>query len=79
MIMVVLGTVLDIIVWKQRRYANLLIYYELLSIPCHAFLPLNFGNVTAQLLLMSYMWMYLLTACDMGPNIIASTISLTFV
>ena len=75
--MVVLGTVLDVIVWKQRRYANLLIYYELISLICHGFLPLNYGNVTAQFLLFAYLWIYLLTACDMGPNIIASTLSLT--
>ena len=78
-VMILLGAVLDIIVWKYRKYASMIIYYELIQQCIIAFLPLNWGdmaNLTEALLTLQIFMQF---SCNMGPNIIASTLALTFI
>ena len=44
-VMLFLGTVLDIVIWKYRKYASLIIYFELVTACINAFLPLNYGDM----------------------------------
>ena len=53
--MICFGILLDLVVWKYRKYANLILYFELCNMILHAMLPLKFGDVGNLLFLLSYM------------------------
>ena len=42
--LIVLGVLLDIVVWKQRRFASWLLYYECVSFIVQGFVPFDYGN-----------------------------------
>ena len=43
-VLIVLGVVLDIVVLKARKYAFIILYYEMIQVITHAFLPYNRGD-----------------------------------
>ena len=75
----VIGVLFDIIICKYRQYASILLYYELISTSCHAFLPLNFGDQRSLYVLLIVTWQFILSCCHMGPNIIFATFTITFI
>ena len=77
-ILCVIGVLLDIFIYKYRQYASVLLYYELISTSFHAFLPLNFGDMRGLYVLLTVSWQFILSCCDMGPNIIFATCTITF-
>ena len=77
--MLVVMIVLDIVIWKYRKYANLIVYCELFHACISAFLPLDFGDMANLTQLMAMLWIVVLHGCSMGHNCIASTLALTFI
>ena len=51
-VLIPLGVILDILIWRRRRLAKWLFYYELLSILSQGFVPFNFGDFQLIMLLM---------------------------
>ena len=43
-VLIVLGVVLDIVVLKARKYAFIILYYEMIQVITHASLPYNRGD-----------------------------------
>ena len=46
-----IGILLDILVWRYRRYASLLYIYEMLSLIVHSFVPFDGGDFASVILL----------------------------
>ena len=77
-VLICIGILLDLAVWKYRKYAHLILYFELCNMCLHAMLPLKFGEVGNLLFLLSYIMTFIQYSCSMGPNIIATTATFTF-
>ena len=75
----VVAIVLDIIIWKYRKYASYIIYYELILSCLQAFLPLNYGDMSNLTYLFATVWVQIVYSCDMSRNSIATTLTLTFI
>ena len=52
LVMIILGLVLDVLIFKYRWMARYLVYYEVLSIFSQGFVPFNFGDFMNIFLLM---------------------------
>ena len=76
--LICIGILLDLVIWKNRKYASLLVYFELCNMCLHAMLPMKFGEVGNLLFLLSFMMTFIFYSCDMGPNIIATTVVFSF-
>ena len=70
-VLLVLGVVLDIVVLKARRYAFLILYYEMIQVTIHAFMPHNYGDTGRALHTLTAAWMFLSYSCSLGKHMIA--------
>ena len=43
-VLILIGVLVDIILYKHRKYANYLLYYELVSTIVQGFVPFNYGD-----------------------------------
>ena len=57
---IVLGPVLDIVVWRRRQLGLLIFYFEVFCIGLHGFIPENYGDF--QELFVGYLFLYLFFA-----------------
>ena len=64
--MIGVGIVLDFIVWKWRRLANVLIFYELLSFIIQSLVPFDYGNFDQLVIFITCLLVYMSTACNTG-------------
>lgn len=78
MILIVLGVILDVVVWRRRHLGKYIIYYELLSLIVQTFLPFNFGDFEGLALTMFVVQTNISTACTPKNNTIASTATVLF-
>lgn len=44
--LIAIGVFLDFLIWKKRKLAILLIYYELVFMILHGLVPYNYGKVS---------------------------------
>jgi len=51
--MIPIGLALDVIVWRRRHLASLLVYYELLSLIIQTFCPYDYGNFKHLLIMLT--------------------------
>lgn len=70
-----IGILLDLVVWKYRNYAYLILYFELCNMCLSTLLPLKFGDVGNMFFLLTFIVAFFLYSCDMGLHIIATTIA----
>ena len=77
--LIALGLLLDILIWRRRKYAAWLLYFELLNVLLQGLVPFNYGHFTLTILCMTFVMIYVLVGCNMGPNIIATILTLTVV
>ena len=78
-ILIVLGVILDIAVWRRRHLGKFIIYYELVSLILQNFLPVNMGDFDGLILMMFVVFTNILTACSPKANMIASTATVLFI
>lgn len=77
--LVVIGVLLDILIWRKRKFARLLIYYELLSISLQSLVPLDLGDFESMTLLMVLTNTFIWVGCYPRANIFACIATLLFV
>ena len=58
-VMIGIGIVLDFIVWKWRKVANVLIYYELFSFMIQSCVPFDYGNFDQLVLFITTIFVYM--------------------
>ena len=73
--LIVLGVVLDILVWRRRHLGYLIIYYELVNILSQAIVPFDFGTFEGIMLIMLMVQTFITVACAPAQNIIACTVT----
>ena len=64
--MIGIGIVLDLIVWKWRKLANTILYYELFSFFIQSFVPFDYGDFDQLVLFITTMFVYISAACNTG-------------
>ena len=69
-----IGVLLDILICRRRHLANLLFYYEMISILLQGFVPFDFGDFGMIMLLMLMIQTYITVACDLSRNVICCTV-----
>ena len=62
--MILLGFVLDIIVWKWRHLAPILLYYELAVILIMSFVPYDHGQTRNFFISFMISFTYILLSCE---------------
>ena len=77
--LIVIGVLLDLLVWRRRNYANWLFNYELLNMLNQGLVPFHYGHFTLAIHTTFLVTIYVLVGCNIRQNIIASTLTLTFV
>ena len=73
---IVLGGFLDLLVWRNRKFAVGIFYYELIVFIIHGFVPYDFGETGDLLALFSLYMVFLGYACDLGRNVISTVCTL---
>ena len=79
--MIGIGFILNIIVWRRRPLAKIMLYYELAMIFIMSFIPYNQGNVHSYhaFLLVSFTFILLMCECRVQPIVTAlMTFVITF-
>lgn len=59
----ILGVILDILIWRKRRAANALIYYELANFMIEGLCPLDYGDFRQFTLLATVLLTFIAVAC----------------
>lgn len=77
--MAVLGILINILIWKYRSYANLIIYFETLDALIGGLMPLNYGVTNTGYYFLKMVYENVLYAVDIGPSIIVTTIAITII
>ena len=44
--MIVMSIFFDVIIWRRRNFARYIVYFELVFLFIHGFVPFNYGKVT---------------------------------
>ena len=65
------GVLLDLLVWRRRKYASWIIYYECVVTIISAFVPFDYGSYQGIILLMVLTQTFIEFATATGPNILA--------
>ena len=73
--LIVLGIIVDVMVWRWRHLAKYIAYYELLFMMVHGFVPLNYGDFKNMVHLMAMTFSWFLYTCDLGSAAISYTIA----
>ena len=73
-IFIVIGVLLDIVVWRHRKYARIIPYLEIAVLFIQGFVPFNYGDFMGILSVMIRMSVFASVCCELGPNLIAVTI-----
>ena len=73
-VLIPIGVLLDILVWRRRHFAIWIYYYELLSLLNQHFVPFDYGDFANLMLLMAMLMSFILHSCDLSRNIISCTI-----
>jgi hypothetical protein len=71
--MIPIGIFLDVIIWRRRHLAFLIVYYEFLSLLIQSFCPYDFGNFKYIIVFLVVNLEFVLTTNDPGPSIIVWT------
>ena len=67
----VLGGLLDMLIWKHRKFAIAIFYYECIVLLVHGFVPYDYGAIGDFFALLTIYSMFLGYCCDLGRNGIA--------
>ena len=71
-VMIVVGVVLDILIWRKRKLANILFLYEIIYCFVYGFVPLDFGHMSSVFQIMILSCNYMIYSCDFGNNVIVN-------
>ena len=74
--MIGIGVLLDVVVWKWRERANLILYYELISFLIQASVPFDYGDFEQLVLFITALFVYICSACNTGQSVILTLASL---
>ena len=77
--MIGIGVLLDFIVWKWRKRANLILYYELISLIIQCFVPFDYGDFDQLVLFITSLFVYMSGACNTGQSVILTLASLLWI
>ena len=44
--MIVMSIFFDVMIWRRRYFARFIVYFELVFLFIHGFVPFNYGKVT---------------------------------
>ena len=77
--LIFVGVLLDVLVWRKRKFARYLIYYELLSAIVQGLIPLNFGDFESLTAVMIITNTFFYVGCDPRSNIILCTVTQLFI
>ena len=69
-----MGALLDIVIWRNRRYASIIPYFEIAGLFIQGFVPFNYGDFMGFFTTMTMVSLYASVCCELGPNLIAVTI-----
>ena len=61
-----LGIILDILIWRRRKFANLIIYYEQLSAVIGMFTPHAYGEFDLFIISMWWFMIYMASVVKVG-------------
>ena len=67
----VLGGLIDLLVWKHRKFAMAIFYYECIVLLIHGFVPYDYGAIGDFFIILTMYTIFMGYACDLGRNIIA--------
>ena len=74
-----MGVLIDVIIWRKRKVARYLIYYELLSTLVQCMIPLDMGDFESFVLMMLITNIFIWVGCDPRSNIILCIVTTLFV
>ena len=63
--MLALGCMLDLLIWKRRKYAKGLIYYEIVYLIVNSCVPFNYGEIMSIFRIFSFCLLHLGYSCNM--------------
>ena len=61
---------LDLLVWRWRRLANWLLYYEFLSALAQGMVPFDYGNFDILVVFLQNLVLYMVIVCQPGQSIV---------
>ena len=75
MVIVVVGIALDVLAWRSRKYASLILYYEMFNTVCQSLCPHAQGDFEGIVLVALVLALNSVFSCDIFRNSIACIVS----
>lgn len=74
-LLLILEIQVNILIWRKRRYAFLLLYFNMFHLLWVGFVPYDYGDLQSFTALVTYIGSYFAYACDFPPQIVVTSIS----
>ena len=82
MVLIALGIAVDVLAWRSRKLASLILYYEMINTICQSFCPHDQGDFEGIVLVALILALNSVFFCDLKRNsvaCVATTIIILFV
>ena len=74
-VLIAVGLIVDLVAWRRRHFANLIIYFESVSVLVQSFVPFDYGTFDLLVFLQTYILLYWIGVCKTGQSVVAPTVT----